>query len=325
MKRRWKIFWIVCGVMFLAGLICCVAADRVFGVTVTDIVAEFPHGVVIGPDIDDDDDDWDDDDDDWDDDDDDDDDWDDDDTDDEADQAAKTENHKNQSETDTKGSEKRRMLNGNGKAVYQGIKSIEGKIYAGRVYIKTADTDEITVESKNTHPKLGFQAYEEDGVLYLKTNSNGTKKNIGKGSITVTLPEKQTFEDIDLKLSAGELNADQLNADELDVKTGAGEVFVKNFSAKEAKFKCGAGQMTGTGDVTESMDVKCGVGETDLKLKGKQEDYNYDLKCGIGEIQCGGRSYSGLGREVQLDNQASKKMNVECGIGQITIDFVTEL
>lgn len=318
MKKRWKIFWIVCGVMFLAGLICCVAADRVFGVTLSDVVAEFPNGIVIGSDtdeVDPDDDDWDDDD--WDD--------DEDDSDDNAAQAAKTVNNKNTSDTDTKESEKRRMLNGNGKAVYQKIKAIKGKIYAGRVYFKTADTDEITVESKNTHQKLGFQAYEEDGVLYLKTNKTGTKKNIGKGSITVTLPEKQIFEDIDLKLSAGELNADQLSADELEVKTGAGEVFVKNFAAKNAEFKCGAGQMTGTGDVTESMDVKCGVGETDLKLKGKQEDYNYDLKCGIGEIQCGDRSYSGLGREMQMDNQASKKMNVECGIGQITIGYVTEM
>ena len=59
MKKRWKIFWIVCGVMFLTGVICCVVANRVFGVTLTDIAAEFPHGIVIGSDTDEDD--WDDD------------------------------------------------------------------------------------------------------------------------------------------------------------------------------------------------------------------------------------------------------------------------
>lgn len=336
MKKRWKIFWIVCGVMFLTGVICCVVANRVFGVTLTDIAAEFPHGIVIGSDTDeddwdddgdwDDDDDWDDDEDDWDDDDDEDD-WDDDwDDDDDKDHAAKIENNKNKAATNTKESGKERMLNGNGKAVYQQITSIKGKIYAGRVYFKTAATDEITVESKDTHEKLGFQAYEEDGVLYLKTNKKVKNKNdIGKGSITVTLPEKQTFDKIDLTLKAGELNADEFSADDLEIKNGAGKVFVKDFTAKKAEFESGAGSLSGTGDVSEKMDIDCGVGEIDLKLKGSQNDYNYDLECGIGEIQCGDNRYSGFGREVHVDNQASKEMKIDCGIGQITISYATEM
>ena len=66
MKKRWKIFWIVCGSMFLIGIICC-SVSWGMGTTLTDIAHQFPHGVSWGSedktygDPDDDDDDIDDD------------------------------------------------------------------------------------------------------------------------------------------------------------------------------------------------------------------------------------------------------------------------
>ncbi len=44
MKKRWKIFWIVCGSMFLAGIICC-SVSWGMGTTLTDIARQFPHGI----------------------------------------------------------------------------------------------------------------------------------------------------------------------------------------------------------------------------------------------------------------------------------------
>ena len=111
----------------------------------------------------------------------------------------------------------------------------------------------------------------------------------------------------------------------MEVKNGAGKVYLQDFTAGRAEFECGAGALSGKGDTTEKMKVECGVGEVDLKLKGSKKDYNYDLECGIGEIVCGGDKYSGFGKEVNLDNKASKNMEIECGIGQINIDYVTEL
>ena len=66
MKKRWKIFWIVCGSMFLIGIICC-SVSWGMGTTLTDIAHQFPHGISWGSedktygDPDDDDDDIDDD------------------------------------------------------------------------------------------------------------------------------------------------------------------------------------------------------------------------------------------------------------------------
>ena len=44
MKKRWKIFWIVCGSMFLIGIICC-SVSWGMGTSLTDIAHQFPHGI----------------------------------------------------------------------------------------------------------------------------------------------------------------------------------------------------------------------------------------------------------------------------------------
>lgn len=176
------------------------------------------------------------------------------------------------------------------------------------------------------HKRKREKAYEKNGVLYLQTNKKVLiSNNIAKGSIIVRILQNQVFEEIDLFLKAGKLDADRLIADKLEVKNSAGQVCIKNFSAKKAQFECGAGSLCGKGDAAEKIEVNCGVGEVNLKLKGNKNDYNYDLKCGIGEIRCGNDQYSGIGRKIYLDHRASKKIEVACGIGQIDIDYVAEV
>ena len=188
MKKRWKIFWIVCGSMFLAGIICC-SVSWGMGTTLTDIARQFPHGISwISEDED----------------------WDDADEEDEEDieddQDEEDDQNERKQEETAASQEKETMkdatgiIEGNGKAAYQNIREIKSTVGAGRIHLKTQpDTDEITVESKDTHKKLGFRAYAKDGILYLTSNKKITKtRNVGKGTITVTLPADIELEEVEL-------------------------------------------------------------------------------------------------------------------------------
>ena len=199
MKKRWKIFWIVCGSMFLIGIICC-SVSWGMGTTLTDIAHQFPHGIswvsedkTYG-DPDDDDDDIDDD-------------QEEDnetDTDDDQDEQKQEETAQAQEKANMK--DATGVIEGNGKATYQNIHEIKSTVREGRIHLKTqSDTDEITVESKDTHEKLGFCAFAKNGTLYLTSNKKIKRiKNIGKGTITVTLPKDMELEKAELDLKAGE-------------------------------------------------------------------------------------------------------------------------
>lgn len=184
---------------------------------------------------------WDQDDDDWDNDDWDNDDWDDDDWDDDR--------YDEQDDWDDD-DERRDNMNGianilenNGKASYKDINSIKSNVYTGSIHLKKGtDTDVITVESIDINEKLGFRAFEKDGILYLTSNKKIKKSNnIGKGTITVTIPENMAFNEIELNMKAGKLKADQIRTKNLEVNAGAGEVNILEFQAEEAEFVCGAG------------------------------------------------------------------------------------
>ena len=287
MKKRWKIFWIVCGICFLVGIICCGAAWGI-GTTLDDIMHGFPEEMKWGSKVtkyivtdkwDQDDDDWDNDD--WNDDDWDDDDWDNDDWNDDDERRDNMNGIAN-------------ILENNGKASYKDINSIKSNVYTGSIHLKKGtDTDVITVESIDINEKLGFRAFEKDGILYLTSNKKIKKSNnIGKGTITVTIPENMAFNEIELNMKAGKLKADQIRTKNLEVNAGAGEVNILEFQAEEAEFVCGAGSVTASGDAGKKLEADCGVGELLLNLKGVKEDYNYDLECGIGEIRCADESYS---------------------------------
>ena len=235
MKKRWKIFWIVCGSMFLIGIICC-SVSWGMGTTLTDIAHQFPHGIswvsedkTYGDPDDDDDDDIDDD-------------QEEDnetDTDDDQDEQKQEETVQAQEKANMK--DATGVIEGNGKATYQNIHEIKSTVREGRIHLKTqSDTDEITVESKDTHEKLGFCAFAKNGTLYLTSNKKIKRiKNIGKGTITVTLPKDMELEKAELDLKAGELRAEQILAKDLEVNAGAGEVNILEFAAEKAEFKCG--------------------------------------------------------------------------------------
>ena len=160
----------------------------------------------------------------------------------------------------------------------------------------------------------------------MTSNKKIKKSNtIGKGTITVTIPENMAFNEIELNMKAGKLKADQIRTNNLEVNAGAGEVNILDFQAEQAEFVCGAGSVTASGDAGKKLEADCGVGELLMNLKGVKEDYNYDLECGIGEIRCADESYSGFGKDYTIDNHAAKNMEIECGIGQITVKYMNQM
>lgn len=155
---------------------------------------------------------------------------------------------------------------------------------------------------------LAFVRLAKNGTLYLTSNKKIKRiKNIGKGTITVTLPKDMELEKAELDLKAGELRAEQIFAKDLEVNAGAGEVNILEFAAEKAEFKCGAGSITATGDAKKKIEADCGVGEINLKIKGKQKDYNYDLDCGIEKFDAEMTAFQDLGEKKALIMAQTRK------------------
>lgn len=205
------------------------------------------------------------------------------------------------------------------------------------VKIYTHDEESFYIKAQNT--KDYFKITEDGDTLCLTDHRGNRKKNAL--ILEIYLPER-ALEKIELDLGAARLYAESLQAEKLNLDLGAGEVRIDNIKAEKADVELGAGEVqlknldaaekailgVGTGLLQVDsftggdVDLECGVGCLDICVQGRETDYNYTMSCGIGSIELNSRSYSGLGHEETINNNASKKITMECGIGDITLKMI---
>ena len=189
-----------------------------------------------------------------------------------------------------------------------------------------------------------FQGYVENGILYVKGTTQTATVSAGKeGVITLYVPKNWTDNPLEkvnvelgagameingiaadkvlLEVGAGQIDISEIVADTLDISVGMGEIIVGQMTVDKLLGEVGMGHLYLKGDISDKADVDCAMGSLEMVVKGSQGDFDYDVECGMGNIKIGDNSYSGVAQEKEIDNGASKKMLVECSMGDVNISF----
>ena len=126
-----------------------------------------------------------------------------------------------------------------------------------------------------------------------------------------------------VELGVQSLDDKVLQAEDFSLEVGAGEFSSCGaVTAKSCVLQVGAGTLDIDMLDTQKLSADCGTGEISLIMAGKEKDYDYELTCGIGEIDLGDSEYSGFGIEKTISNDgASRSMVLECGMGEIDVEF----
>jgi len=147
---------------------------------------------------------------------------------------------------------------------------------------------------------------EEGGVLTIvdKAKSNS---NYSGAALTLYVPNGAVFDDVSITTGAAKINAAALSARTLKLELGAADVRFESLSvSSDAEIKGGAGKITIAGGTLNDMELEMGMGELDLTatLLGRSE-----LDFGVGEANI-----------TLIGNKDEYKMNIEKGLGSITVD-----
>jgi len=192
----------------------------------------------------------------------------------------------------------------------------------GKLNIKTHSQDIIRVEVIGGSSRWQVKSRQEGGELRIETrlwfNWISTSDY---GTINVYVPEGYQFNEASISLGAGKAEIEDINAGELKLELGAGEGVLYNFETDELTMNCGAGRVEASGVLNGDAKIEAGVGQAALDVKGSEQDFNYDVECGIGSVRVGNNNHSGLASERKIDNGANKKIDINCGVGEINVDF----
>ncbi|MBO5372254.1 MAG: DUF4097 family beta strand repeat protein [Lachnospiraceae bacterium] len=221
------------------------------------------------------------------------------------------------------------------------IESFDMDIRYGEIRFLESSTDNIEVVI-HAPKRNSYVCKNDNGTLKLEDKTRTNKWRIGDNSVNieVSIPAGKVFdtvklktdagavdvnyefqaENIDVVLNAGELIANYFSAeDKFGIEVGAGNLEIDEFYAEKMEVDCGVGNATLSGAVYEKLEADCGVGNITLTILGKENEYDYEVDCGVGEVHINDASYSGLSKEKSIDNDADRKIHLDCGVGQIEL------
>lgn len=199
------------------------------------------------------------------------------------------------------------------------INKLDIQISCSSLVIKDS-VDEFFYIEKKGEGKL--QAYEEDGVLYVKALLSGSVIGVKQEEkVTLYVPKNVDLHMISVELGAGEIEWNALKADAMKVDLGAGEFVAKNAEVGDLEVSLGAGECLIQGKLKGDVNVDCAAGDVTLKHVGNEEEFNYEIDCAVGSVRVGKESFSGLASSKKIDNDASKTMEISVSAGSVEVEF----
>ena len=179
-----------------------------------------------------------------------------------------------------------------------------------------------------------YQGYVSDGTLYLRLISStdvglsaddsefNLNLQVASCKLDLYVPENFYFSQAELSLAAGTISGSTpFKTDDLEIELAAGEIGLSNLEIGFLNAKSGAGTLQIKGSILEGAEVKCGMGEVDMELSGRETDFNYDIEVAAGDVTIGKKSFGGLARERNINNNAPRDITVECSMGSVDISF----
>lgn len=218
------------------------------------------------------------------------------------------------------------------------VKKLEIAIGAGELTVREKELSDGNIEINVTG--LGEWEYHIDGDTLCVNAFDEVIQTMNVGEISITIPKDSYFEEVDIEVGAGVMELADVEANVLEAKIGAGEAVMQrvaaddfsaevsagNLKAKEmnsvnAELSVDLGECVYEGSITGNLEADCDMGNLDIALTGSEADHNYVIECDAGNIDIGDRSLSGVSAEKVIDNGAVSNFEINCGLGNITVDF----
>ena len=281
MKKRWKIFWIVCAVLAASGLLLAAAGAALGGLSALRNAGKPER--LTGKDFD------------------------------------------TMDPDEYSGPQDGELI------MFDYIEDIDLNLGGLQVYVIPGNVDGVGIDT--SYLRSDIREKVESSIEYEEEDYE-LKVDIGKrlrgwstedtGTLYIVYSPWTQFGSFSAEMSAGLLELHGLWADEVSLSVGAGQITAQFFETEHLDTECGAGSIELLGAVlTGDAEIDCKLGSIVLIMANQaaESDYDYELSCGAGEVIVGNKSYSGLFREVEIDNGSSRLIKADCGLGSIAIQF----
>lgn len=186
--------------------------------------------------------------------------------------------------------------------VFKGIRNMDVEVGELSVQIVESDMEGLRLAkdiSRECEDHL--QIYQEGDTLKIEME-DWKHYNNDAGNMTLYVPRGMMFDSVEFSVGAASLEMEELRAKELELEVGVGSITADMLKA-------------------DKISLTCGMGSIEMTTEGHPEDYNYNLDVGMGSVVIGENEFGGMAMEKNINHNAAKNMEIECGMGSVEIDF----
>lgn len=199
----------------------------------------------------------------------------------------------------------------------------------GGADIRILRGDALRAETDNPY----IRAEVKNGTLIIREDSHIA--DLEGSTLTLYIPDDQTFEEVDIVTGAGVIRTEALTCRELDLQLGAGKAelsdltvtgdadisggagqfIIHSGAVHNLDFDMGVGEAEITAELTGDIEVSAGVGALRMNVQGSREDYTIRTERGLGRIVIDGSD------DFANSGNGQHRMDLEGGIGDIQVEF----
>lgn len=200
--------------------------------------------------------------------------------------------------------------------------------------------DEIVVNISKVNQ---YQSFIKENELHIIARGQNPK-SLGDGVVKVAVPSA-VYEsgawDFDVESSAGVINLNRIKAQDVEINVSAGTVSWTEMQTGELSIQMSAGAVNGAGTIVSGetgielkagnvdisgilgaqTDIEMAAGKVSIALEDAYKDYNYDISCAGGSVKVGDQVAEGLAKSMEINNKATKEIDIECSMGAVNITF----
>ena len=215
------------------------------------------------------------------------------------------------------------------------VQNLKLDIGAAKLYVKESEDDSYWLETQTDGEikcdlkgnALIVRGIKNDSIsdnskiyLYVPGNADLDKIELDLGAGKAEC-DKLNADEISIDLGAGSVECNVINAEVLHTDIGAGSIHIADSTIKEGSFSVSMGELVYHGAIQTDVNAECAMGSMVFSLDADQDDYNYSVECAAGNVSIGGREYSHLASDMEIDNNSVRDFNIDCAMGSIELDF----
>lgn len=115
-----------------------------------------------------------------------------------------------------------------------------------------------------------------------------------------------------------------VNLGTIRLDVGSGDFASEELTAKSIDIQCGSGNIKLDGIRSDTIGIQCGSGDIGANIWDSRENYRYNIDVGSGDVVLDGHELGHDNKRGSWGN-GSKSIDVDCGSGDIDINFLNNI